>query len=172
MFCVITARTSPARSSSASAVCPAFGRAVEQAVDPRPVPPPDPVRVAPERVDRRHLERVDLGPDARRRAEVGDAALGRIPAPVRTTAGPRSRISARERRRGTHARIVGAVLSRRAWTGYRVRHDVRVRFAETDAQGIAHHASFVVWLEVARVAYLAGLRRRLQGDPRARASRR
>jgi len=31
---------------------------------------------------------------------------------------------------------------------------VRVRFAETDAQGIAHHASFVVWLEVARVAYL------------------
>ena len=33
--------------------------------------------------------------------------------------------------------------------------DVRVRFAETDAQGIAHHASFVVWLEVARVAHLA-----------------
>ena len=33
--------------------------------------------------------------------------------------------------------------------------EVRVRFAETDAQGIAHHASFVVWLEVARVAYLA-----------------
>jgi acyl-CoA thioester hydrolase len=34
-------------------------------------------------------------------------------------------------------------------------YDVRVRFAETDAQGIAHHASYVVWLEVARVAYLA-----------------
>jgi acyl-CoA thioester hydrolase len=33
--------------------------------------------------------------------------------------------------------------------------NVRIRFAETDAQGIAHHASFVVWLEVARVAYLA-----------------
>ena len=31
---------------------------------------------------------------------------------------------------------------------------VRIRFAETDAQGIAHHGSFVVWLEVARVAYL------------------
>jgi acyl-CoA thioester hydrolase len=29
-----------------------------------------------------------------------------------------------------------------------------VRFAETDAQGIAHHAAFVVFLEVARVAYL------------------
>ena len=39
--------------------------------------------------------------------------------------------------------------------GYRFGHDVRVRFAETDAQGIAHHASVVVWLEVARVAYLA-----------------
>lgn len=39
--------------------------------------------------------------------------------------------------------------------GFPFRHDVRVRFAETDAQGIAHHASFVVWLEEARVAYLA-----------------
>jgi acyl-CoA thioester hydrolase len=39
--------------------------------------------------------------------------------------------------------------------GYAFTHEVRVRFAETDAQGIAHHASFVVWLEEARVAYLA-----------------
>jgi acyl-CoA thioester hydrolase len=39
--------------------------------------------------------------------------------------------------------------------GFRNADDVRVRFAETDAQGIAHHASYVVWLEVARVAYLA-----------------
>ena len=39
--------------------------------------------------------------------------------------------------------------------GYRFSTEIAVRFAETDAQGIAHHASFVVWLEVARVAYLA-----------------
>ena len=39
--------------------------------------------------------------------------------------------------------------------GYRFSTEIVVRFAETDAQGIAHHASFVVWLEVARVAYLA-----------------
>jgi acyl-CoA thioester hydrolase len=39
--------------------------------------------------------------------------------------------------------------------GYNYSTDVVVRFAETDAQGIAHHASFVVWLEVARVGYLA-----------------
>jgi acyl-CoA thioester hydrolase len=38
--------------------------------------------------------------------------------------------------------------------GFTFSTDVRVRFAETDAQGIAHHAAFVVWLEVARVAYL------------------
>lgn len=38
--------------------------------------------------------------------------------------------------------------------GFTNSHDIVVRFAETDAQGIAHHASFVVWLEVARVAYL------------------
>ena len=36
-------------------------------------------------------------------------------------------------------------------------HVVRVRFAETDAQGIAHHASYVVWLEEARVAHLAAV---------------
>jgi acyl-CoA thioester hydrolase len=39
--------------------------------------------------------------------------------------------------------------------GFAFTHRVRIRFAETDAQGIAHHASFVVWLEEARVAYLA-----------------
>jgi acyl-CoA thioester hydrolase len=36
--------------------------------------------------------------------------------------------------------------------------EVRVRFAETDAQGIAHHAVYVVWFEVARIAYLARFR--------------
>lgn len=39
--------------------------------------------------------------------------------------------------------------------GYGFSTDVTVRFAETDAQGIAHHASFVVWLEVARIAWIA-----------------
>jgi acyl-CoA thioester hydrolase len=38
--------------------------------------------------------------------------------------------------------------------GFSFSTDVTVRFAETDAQGIAHHAAFLVWLEVARVAYL------------------
>jgi acyl-CoA thioester hydrolase len=33
--------------------------------------------------------------------------------------------------------------------------EVSVRFAETDAQGIAHNASYLVWYEVARVDYLA-----------------
>ncbi|MGZ8694209.1 MAG: acyl-CoA thioesterase [Gaiellaceae bacterium] len=32
--------------------------------------------------------------------------------------------------------------------------EVRVRFAETDAQGIAHHAAYLVWFEVTRVDYL------------------
>ena len=39
--------------------------------------------------------------------------------------------------------------------GFRYSTEVVVRFAETDAQAIAHHASFLVWLEVARVGYLA-----------------
>ena len=39
--------------------------------------------------------------------------------------------------------------------GFRFSTDVRVRFAETDAQGVAHNANYLVWFEVARVAYLA-----------------
>ena len=31
---------------------------------------------------------------------------------------------------------------------------LRVRFAETDQMGIAHHSAFVVWLEAARVEWL------------------
>ena len=38
--------------------------------------------------------------------------------------------------------------------GYNFSAEVVVRFAETDAQGIAHHAAYVVWLEEARVAWL------------------
>jgi acyl-CoA thioester hydrolase len=38
--------------------------------------------------------------------------------------------------------------------GYVFTTDVRVRFAETDAQGIAHNANYPVWFEVARVDYL------------------
>ena len=38
--------------------------------------------------------------------------------------------------------------------GFRFSTDVRVRFAETDAQGIAHNSTYLVWFEVARVAYL------------------
>ena len=37
---------------------------------------------------------------------------------------------------------------------FRFSTDVRVRFAETDAQGVAHHANYPVWFEVARIAYL------------------
>ena len=37
---------------------------------------------------------------------------------------------------------------------YTVSTPIRVRFAETDAQGIAHNSSYFVWFEVARVEYL------------------
>jgi acyl-CoA thioester hydrolase len=38
--------------------------------------------------------------------------------------------------------------------GFSFSTDIRVRFAETDAQGIAHNSSYFVWFEVARVEYL------------------
>lgn len=37
---------------------------------------------------------------------------------------------------------------------YPFAHRVRVRFAETDAMGIVHHGSYVLYMEEARVAYL------------------
>lgn len=40
-------------------------------------------------------------------------------------------------------------------TRFRFSTDVTVRFAETDAQGVAHNSAYLVWFEVARVAYLA-----------------
>jgi acyl-CoA thioester hydrolase len=39
--------------------------------------------------------------------------------------------------------------------GFHFGTDVTVRFAETDAQGVAHNANYLIWFEVARVAYLA-----------------
>ena len=38
--------------------------------------------------------------------------------------------------------------------GFSFTTQVRVRFADTDAQGIAHNAAYPVWFEVARVEYL------------------
>ena len=42
--------------------------------------------------------------------------------------------------------------------GFNFSTDLRVRFAETDAQGIAHNAAYLVWYEVARIDYLARFR--------------
>jgi acyl-CoA thioester hydrolase len=42
---------------------------------------------------------------------------------------------------------------------YAFTHRIRVRFAETDAMGIVHHANHLLYLEEARVAYLRHLER-------------
>ena len=38
--------------------------------------------------------------------------------------------------------------------GFAFSSEIKVRFAETDAQGIAHNSNYFVWFEVARVEYL------------------
>jgi len=38
--------------------------------------------------------------------------------------------------------------------GYTFDAPIRVRFAETDAQGVAHNSNYLVWFEVARVEFL------------------
>jgi acyl-CoA thioester hydrolase len=39
--------------------------------------------------------------------------------------------------------------------GFRFSTDLSVRFSETDAQGVVHNAVYLVWFEIARIAYLA-----------------
>jgi acyl-CoA thioester hydrolase len=41
---------------------------------------------------------------------------------------------------------------------FRFATNVRVRFAETDAQGVAHHSVYLVWFELARIEYLERFR--------------
>jgi acyl-CoA thioester hydrolase len=41
---------------------------------------------------------------------------------------------------------------------FRFETQVRVRFAETDAQAIAHHSVYLVWFELARIEYLERFR--------------
>ncbi|HET6642638.1 MAG TPA: thioesterase family protein [Gaiellaceae bacterium] len=38
--------------------------------------------------------------------------------------------------------------------GFNFQTEIKVRFAETDAQGIANNSEYLVWFEVARVDYL------------------
>ncbi len=38
--------------------------------------------------------------------------------------------------------------------GYDFAAEIRVRFAETDAQGVVHNSNYFVWFEVARVEFL------------------
>ncbi len=42
--------------------------------------------------------------------------------------------------------------------GFNFSTEIAVRFAETDAQGVAHNAAYLVWYEVARIEYLARFR--------------
>jgi acyl-CoA thioester hydrolase len=39
-------------------------------------------------------------------------------------------------------------------SGFSFETEVRVRFSETDAQGVVHNAVYLVWFELARVEYL------------------
>src|SRR3954468_11156414 len=68
-----------------------------------------------------------------------------IPAPVRTTHGCRSR-----------SKVASSLIAVecRVMPDFRFSTAVRVRFAETDAQGVAHNSNYLVWFEIARIAYL------------------
>ena len=123
------------------------GLGVRQHAQPEPVELPHLAWVALERVDRRVLHRVVLRPDPGRRAEVRDPALGRDPCPRQCDGRLPPGAAARAGRRSS--------VDTRRMDGYAHTLEVRVRFVETDAQGIAHNAAYLVWFEVGRVDYLA-----------------
>lgn len=50
---------------------------------------------------------------------------------------------------------------------FRFSTELKVRFAETDAQGVAHNSVYLVWFEIARIDYLARFR---GGYPELRAN--
>src|SRR4029450_12121877 len=68
-----------------------------------------------------------------------------MPAPVSTTHGCRSCSRSASSIIAVECRPMGA---------FRFSTEVRVRFAETDAQGVAHNSNYLVWFEIARIAYL------------------
>jgi acyl-CoA thioester hydrolase len=50
--------------------------------------------------------------------------------------------------------VVKAGIGSRLVEGFTFSFPLRVRFADTDAQGVAHNSAYLVWFEVARVEYL------------------
>jgi acyl-CoA thioester hydrolase len=42
--------------------------------------------------------------------------------------------------------------------GFNFSTELTVRFSETDAQGVVHNAVYLIWFEIARIAYLAQFR--------------
>lgn len=50
----------------------------------------------------------------------------------------------------TSDEVTAAAGGEAGWT----ETDIRVRYAETDAMGVAHHASYLAWLEVGRTEWI------------------
>ena len=69
-------------------------------------------------------------------------------------------------------RLPPACQSSRAVEDFRFATDLRVRFSETDAQGVVHNAVYLVWFEIARIAYLARFRGGYRGFGKRTASMR
>ena len=67
----------------------------------------------------------------------------------------RARRAAAEARRGLTPR---PAAGQNAPVDFHFETEVRVRFAETDAQGIAHNSVYLVWFEVTRIDYLGRFR--------------
>src|SRR5436305_1769004 len=122
----------PARRRHRLAIARRFEERVELVELVRPVERPDAQREAVQR--HRHAVRLE---DLRPRAQVDRLGVDERAVEVEEQSSDHAR----------HRRV-------HVVDGFRFSTEVRVRFAETDAQRIAHNATYLVWFEVARVAYL------------------
>src|SRR5262249_50155845 len=138
-----------------------------------PVELPDVVGTLPEGLDGRVARRVVARPQARAGAEVGEARGGRD-----AGAGQRDGRARRPQRGGqpfqpllllaghSAAACQAALYAGRRMTLAHTRHaaadypfslELRARFFETDAMGVVHHASYLGYLETARVEYMRSI---------------
>ena len=87
---------------------------------------------------------------AHRRARL----LAARPRPARPARAAAARRRRRVRPRRPRAARAHRLREFRRWRGIDFAAEIRVRFAETDAQGVVHNSNYFVWFEVARVEFL------------------
>src|SRR5262249_47672201 len=82
---------------------------------------------------------------------IGELACALLDRALRDRPGPLRLVGVGVSGLAEHAQLS---LTLRYMDGYPFASHIRVRFADTDAQGVAHNSNYFIWFEVARVEFL------------------